>query len=201
MLQFLGVELMERSMKQKPVVFTLAVLAIVTACSRSPGAISQNGPIQTASEDPIKALPIRTTIKPGAAIGFSHSELPVLQKGQDGRVTVFVTEPYDQGEMTISMSGSGGLDVFGAERSMRLDLSAGATHEVTINFGASEDGDYRIGISALVELDGGFRMGRAYAVPIRIGKGGNSGVARKGSIQTDLTGEQRVVFQAEETIR
>ena len=187
-------------MKRTTSILLLASASLAAACSQAPSETAAPQIVQ-AKQDPAKALPLRTTIKPGAAIGFRHTELATVEPGENGRVTITLSEPYEQGQLIVTAHASDGLEVFGAERSMRFDLSADAPHEMTVEYRASGSGDYRIGFSARVELDGGFRMGRAYAVPVRIGSGGDMTVAQKGSVQTDLTGERRVVFQAVETIR
>lgn len=187
-------------MKWTTSIVCIAAAGLMAACSQAadePAGIQ----IERAKTDPAKALPLRTTIKPGAAISFGHSELASVEPGENGRVTVFLAEPYAQGQLIVTAHASDGLDVFGAERSMRFDLSSDVPHEMTVDYRATRSGDYRIGFSARVELDGGFRMGSAYAVPVRIGSGGDMTAAQKGSVQTDLTGERRVVFQAVETIR
>lgn len=187
-------------MKRTTSMLLLASTALAAACSQAP--VEPAGPqIVQAKTDPSKALPIRTTIKPGAAISFRHGELETVAPGENGRITLLLSEPYEQGELIVSATASDGLEVFGSERSMRFDLSSDAPHEMTVEYRAIRSGDYRIGFSARVELDGGFRMGRAYAVPVRIGSGGDMTAAQKGSVETDLTGERRVVFQAVETIR
>lgn len=187
-------------MKRTTSILLLASASLAAACSQAPSDTA-NAQIEQATTDPAKALPIRTTIKPGAAISFKHSDLVSVEPGENGRVTVVLSEPYEQGQLVVTANASDGLEVFGAERSMRFDLSSDTPHEMTIEYRATQPGDYRIGFAARVELDGGFRMGRAYAVPVRIGSGGDMTAAQKGSVQTDLTGERRVVFQAVETIR
>lgn len=187
-------------MRQTPIKIALAG-GFFCACSLQAAAHPGAHTHEPSSSEKSKAQPEISHVKMGASVAFKHSELDALQPGENGRVTVFVSEAYPDGRMTVTLRASEGLDVFGAERSMQFDLSNAGPHEVSISFGAETAGDYRIGVTASVELGTGQKMGRAFAVPVRIGKGGNTSVASKGSVQTDVTGERRIVFQANETIR
>ena len=176
-----------------------AATGMLAACTQQDGP-AKTVQVEQAATDPAKALPVRKTVKPGAAVSFSHSDLETVSIGQNGRVTVEIREGYENGTLLVEASGSDGLDVFGAQATSRFDMAEAGPHLMELSYAADADGLYRINIMASAAPETGIAMSRAYAIRVQVGKGGARVSKPAGERAVDAEGNPVVRMRAEETI-
>ncbi|MCR9270582.1 MAG: hypothetical protein NXH72_11380 [Hyphomonadaceae bacterium] len=154
------------------------------------------------TETSVKLAPPITTVKPGASVTFSTPTVKPVEIGENGSVVVTVNEGYPSGTLILSATGATGLAVFGASRTMRVDMSNATTHEWRIDFQGETDGVHYINIMATAEPKGGLSETRAHAVRIEVGDWQTAQAKLKSEkdMQMMLSGEAAILLPAEETI-
>lgn len=182
-----------KKMLKTGAVLTLAG-AVMTAC-----APASDVPAPSAKAAPETAVP--STVKPGASVQFSHDFPAPPDATRRGTVDIAVTEEYDDGRLFLSASGSDGLNVYGASRTMSAAMTGTRTHAWSLNYQADHDGVFFINIAARTEREGLEPSMRAYAVRIEIGEG--AGAAQKpqnGVVEQLEDGSLAVIMPADEVI-
>lgn len=165
-----------------------AFLAMAAACA---------APESAADAETKKTEPF-STVKPGAAVSFSHSLRAPVDPGGDGVLLLTIRETYDNGAMLLEAS-SEGLELAGASRSKTLSMDAGDTHQWDLYFDASDGGVYYIDIVAIVDDGNGGGSTRSYSAAIQVGD--DATVAKPSAdVIRDAAGVPVVVMEAEETV-
>lgn len=148
------------------------------------------------------AEPIVRTVKTGAAVSLDGTQRFAVTAGQNGTVDIEVLEGYEEGTLILEATGSEQLDVFGANRTLSLDMTSVQTHAWPLQFNASSDGVHYIGIQARTEGVEGPNLSRAFAVRVEVGDLAAAAAKPRQDVEIQATpeGESVVVMQAEETI-
>lgn len=155
---------------------------------------------KAAEGKPVLPAPI-STIKPGAAVSVSHEDLKPVAAGETGTVTVSVNEGYPTGMLTLRATGSDGLNVFGAEKTLRVDMASGTTHAWRLNYSAEADGLYYINLFATAAPEAGIETARSFAVRVEVGDWQAAKATVEAASKTTLpTGEPAIILDAQETI-
>ena len=172
--------------------------ALLGACAQS----ETSEPIE-AAKPTVKLAPPIATVKPGASVTFSSSDLKPVQIGENGSVVITVNEGYPSGLMTLQARGHDGLAVFGANTTMRVDMADKTTHEWRVDFQGEADGVHYIGVTALVEPKGGAVETRAYAVRVEVGdwQSAQAKLSAERTMEMLPSGEAAVILDAQETIQ
>lgn len=166
---------------------------------------AESAPAETAADAPkpsiILAPPIMT-VKPGASVIFSTSPIKPVALGENGSVTVTVVEGYPSGTLTLSATGADGLSVFGANRTMSVDMANATAHQWRIDFQGEADGVHYINILATAEPKGGLTETRAYAVRVEVGdwQDAQAKLSAEKAMEIMPSGEPAIILEAEETI-
>ncbi len=158
--------------------------------------------VVAAATDPASKLD-RTvaTVKPGAAVSFSHTLQDKVGPGQNGSVDLRVSEGYEAGTLTVETSGTEGLNVFGSQVTQSFSMDAGDTHDWSVSYSADTDGVYYLNVTATADSGDGLVMSRAYAVRIEVGDMALAKPAAKnGELEMSEDGVPEIVMEAEETI-
>jgi len=187
---------------------TLSVAGVLAGMGLA-ACVQQQAPEQVATLEQAVEAPQKTvqlaasiqTIKPGASVSFSHDIAGATEAGENGSVAITLNEGYPIGTMNVEASGSKGLEVFGAESSMRLEMQGQTTHGMTVNYRAEQDGLYYLNLLATADPEEGVSESRAYSVRIEVGdwKAAEAKVA-KVLPEALESGEMAVMMEAEETI-
>lgn len=178
--------------------FAILAGAALTACSQS------KAPEPAVFDRPtIKLAPPIATVKPGASVTFSHSDVKPVQIGENGAVVITVNEGYPSGIMTLQASAQNGLAVFGASTTLRADMADKTTHEWRVDFQGETDGVHYISVVAEVAPKGGVVETRAYAVRIEVGDWQAAQAKISAETVTEMmpSGESAVILDAQETIQ
>lgn len=155
----------------------------------------------TETKDRVKLGSPITTIKPGAGVIVDATTTDTLQAGENGATFVSIFEPYSEGTLLLTSTGSEGLSVFGAETTAQIDMSLEGPHEVRLDYSADIDGVYYINMVATTIFIDGREDSRAHAIRVEVGDWQNTSEASRSSdTEVSPDGEAMVVMDAEETI-
>jgi len=180
--------------------FAVSLALVACAAPASNEASVQTQATQSAvNEKPTVTLgPSISTIKPGAAVSFSHETSGPVQVGGNGYVTLTINEGYPTGTLSLLASSDDGLDVAGTSASTTLNASDGTTHSWRVDFRGEADGVHYLNVMAMA--DTGER--RSYAIPIQVGDWKSVEDARKAAkpMQEQADGEMAIILEAQETI-
>ncbi|MEP1142563.1 MAG: hypothetical protein ABJH52_02495 [Henriciella sp.] len=185
------------------------LLGLISGCFLA--ACAQQTPMDTADQGEAsteradvstKLAPRIATIKPGASVTFSHDAVKPLQVGESGAVVLTVNEGYPSGTLVLEAMGEEGLAIFGAGKTLRVDMGGVTTHSWRMDFEAEADGVHYINILATAEPKGGLTETRAYAVRVEVGDwhGAQSKAASEKPMEMLETGEAAIMLKADETI-
>lgn len=139
------------------------------------------------------------TVKPGAAISFSHTFEGPLTVGQEGQVMLTISEAYISGVMNVEVIVDDGLSVFGSSASKILQLSGGPDHTWPITFSAVQNGVQYLRVRAVADIDGQPSSARSYAVRIDVGDTSDASAQKAKSTTKMPDGEAVIMMEAEET--
>lgn len=184
-------------------IFTMRVVApaltaglLLTACAASDPVIA------TADMKPVQSQHLHQTVKPGAALGFSHTVDGDLSVGSYSDVLIRIDEGYEAGRLTVLATGSASLDVLASSNRLSRDLSAEAATPWRIAVRPGHDGLHYLTLQAEV-TDGASGQTSARVQSIRLDLGGKMRDELAGKPDIQQLGEEGAVavLRADETIR
>ncbi|WOR13713.1 hypothetical protein RYZ27_08020 [Hyphomonas sp. FCG-A18] len=176
-----------------------ATILLLAGCSQT-ALQDQQAVTETAKEEPAKLGPPIKTVKPGAGIALDYELAGPVAAGENGSVTLTLTELYLEGSLIVEARGDDGLEVFGSEASSRFDLASADTHTMRVEYRAETDGVYYIGLMATVTTADGQQETRAHSVRVDIGDWqAAEAKAEKPQVEVSESGEAMVILEAEET--
>jgi hypothetical protein len=120
--------------------------------------------------------------KPGAAISLANTEVMLEGTGVEYDVDIDIISEYSSGELTLTLSSSKGLYLFG-DKSQTIPLIRGNIN-LPFTVIANEPGRYYVYINAHVNQDG-LSSGRALTFIINIGKSAVNGTSLKAEAATN----------------
>lgn len=190
-------EPMKNLFSKTPIALGFAAALLASACTQT---VVSDVPEETA-ETGSKTLQTPATVKPGAAVEFSHEITAAAAPGGTGTVKLTVIEGYDAGTLTLTTGGTDPLSVFGVDTTKTVDMASGGTHSWTVNYNAATDGIYYLNVQAAAAPDAGPEMSRVYAVRIEVGDISKAEKPQSpGDVMVTPDGETIIVMEAEETI-
>ena len=115
-----------------------------------------------------RGSPIKT-IKPGAAVTFSHSFADDLKRNSQNTTDLKISHNYFSGQLRVMLNPPEGIAIGQTDLERVFDLSGPGEIDLPINFSALADGFHVVGVYA--EWTDGFnrKTGRAYSIPVQIG--------------------------------
>ena len=185
---------------------SICAVGLVAACvqqqAAEPAVSDATDVVETDTKSKVKLAPPITTVKPGASVTISHDDLAAIAVGENGSVTLTVNEGYPGGTLILQATGEAGLDVFGAQTSVRLDMTDVTTHTWRVSYAGETDGMFHINLMATADMGDGYSETRAFAVPVKVGDWENAQakVQAASDVQILDSGEAAVIMEAEETI-
>lgn len=156
----------------------------------------------TVQKPTAKLGPAISTIKPGAAVSFSHDVSgPVAVEG-NGYVTLTINEGYPYGALELKASSDEGLAVLGANAAHTINMADGTTHSWRVDFQGLTDGVHYLNIMATAKPSSDAGETRSYAVRVEVGDWKTVEAARQAAKPMELQadGEMAVILEATETI-
>lgn len=186
----------------KPYYFmtSIAAAALIGCAQSAPAEHAGTANIQTGDVGTKKQTKdSHATVKPGAALSFSHEFEGPLIAGEQGLVMLTISEAYTSGVLNVDVVVDEGLSVFGSSLSKTIQLSGGPDHIWPITVSAVQNGVQYLRIRAVTDIQGQPVSARSYAV--RIDVGGNSDAsAQKTTPPTMMPdGDAVIMLEAEET--
>lgn len=168
-----------------------AVAGVCVSCTAQDSAVGSN--------DARISAEYGKTIKPGAAVRFTHSLRNKLSPGGDGVLTVTINEAYDEGVLALTAS-SDGLEVFATSSSTRFSMDGAERHIWDIYFTAKDPGVHYVNIHAAAQKGGAPIAMRSYAAAVQVGDASARKTEAQGEMMLNTDGESIIVMEAEEVI-
>ena len=183
-------------MKLRNYGLSIIAAAVLAACTAPADEQTQT---TTAQAPATMEAPEFATVKPGAAVAFSHRLPSLIKVGDWVDAELIVREAYRQGTLRVEIRADEGLQVAPASALMRVDMAGRSTHSWPVRFQATADGVYYLHVFAEVEDAGEISNRRSYAIRVPVGDVtvNQKPAAKMG--ETD-TGQTVVIMEAEETI-
>ncbi|MEL7041421.1 MAG: hypothetical protein AAGL90_07845 [Pseudomonadota bacterium] len=191
----------------------LGLIILIAAACVDPAADGSNAgqaavtatPIATPQDTAEKKIRLGApfqTVKPGASVSFRHDPPVAVNAGENGAVTLHVSEGYPHGTMTLKAIGDRGLEVFGSTVTQRVDMAGATTHAWQVNYSADADGVYYLGVVATVDLGDELSQSRAHTVRLQIGdwQPAQAKAEAERSVERLSDGAPAIIMNAEETI-
>lgn len=153
-------------------------------------------------QTPVERVGTIETVKPGAAIDFSHSLTQHMTAGQFYTLTMEFEEAYDVGDMEIVLAPPDQLEIFAHDTKKLFRMDKKASHTWPIDIKADQDGIYFISVFATAtDQDTNFTSRRNFSIRVDVGDVTPEMVARafpeNGTLSID--GKSRLL-PAQETI-
>jgi hypothetical protein len=189
-----------KTMKPYFIMTSIAVAALM-GCVQSTS-VDHAGAANAHTEDTASQKQVKhshATVKPGAAITFSHSFEGPLIAGEQGQVMLTISEAYTSGVVNVDVIVDEGLSVFGSSLSKTVQLSGGPDHTWPITFSAVQNGVQYLRVRAVTEIDGQPSSARSYAVRIDVGGSSDTSVQKATASTMMPDGNAVIMLEAEET--
>ena len=184
----------------------IGLAASVTACT-APAANESRSDVQptlqeTAKKPVVELGPAISTIKPGAAVSFSHEVSGPISVDGNGYVNLTVNEGYPYGSLELKASADEGLEVSGPGATHTINMADGTTHSWRVDFQGLSDGVHYLNVLATAKPSGDAGEMRSYAVRVEVGDWKTVQAAREAakSMEMQADGEMAVILEADETI-
>lgn len=175
---------------------TLLAVGALASCAQQAGTDQLASDAQPAA----KAAVFHATVKPGAAVSFSHTDSGALAVGEQGYVEFTVDDAYEGGILTLEAIGGDGLSVFGNSVSATFDMASAGAHVWRVSFRAEQEGVQYLRLRADAAPDDALASSRSYAARIDVGDISAVQSAKVSPLTVTPAGENIVIMEAEETI-
>ncbi len=171
----------------------LGLSAALSACSSG----------QSLSPDDVKMAPDASSYqKPGAAIDVSFEAPKSLAGGEYGVLKITVKDYYAAGTAYLEARPEDGVRFVSETARKELSLSTNEPFEWELDIIGSRDGVFYVNVTAMVDLPGGEKTGRAYSGRIVIGDPAKAKIDPQKGMNGTLSSDGRsIVMQAEEVIK
>ncbi|MEL7031194.1 MAG: hypothetical protein AAGL97_12615 [Pseudomonadota bacterium] len=156
----------------------------------------------TVQKPTAKLGPAISTIKPGAAVSFSHEVSGPIAVEGNGYVTLTINEGYPYGALELKASSDEGLAVLGPNATHTINMADGTTHTWRVDFQGLTDGVHYLNIMATAKPSSDAGEMRSYAVRVEVGDWKSVEAAREAEkpMEMQADGEMAVILEADETI-
>lgn len=135
--------------------------------------------------------------KPGAAVEISAVQRAAVDPGEIGVVEFTFAESYAGGSMTVTASGSEGLEILPPAPKATMAMGDKRDHKWDVSFRAAAPGVYYVDL-LITAADGGAPETRSYSA--RVAVGASSSSAKPADQSTTIDGEPVVIMDAAETV-
>lgn len=150
----------------------------------------------------IESSQTEATVKPGAAVEFSHEGPKDLQPGQYGKIIINVADSYEAGTLYLTAEPEEGLRLVSETAETDFSLSGRRTHEWELDVTSATDGVYYLNVFATVNLPDGTEFLRSYAAQIVVGDVTEAEISKSMEANGILSDDGKsIAMEAEETIQ
>ena len=154
---------------------------------------------QASAAPPAHSVPRFATIKPGAALEFSHKIDGARQVGDVGTAVVTVADGYESGSLRLTARAGEGLELISNENLGTISMTGPGTHVVKIRFRVLSEGVHYI--SLIAQAREGADQDSFRAVSMRVQIGNAPPKQADLPLAKDSKGETIILMPATETIR
>lgn len=179
----------------KPPAAAIAAAALIAACAAEKPA----NDIAAAAGRENAAAGVDGARKPGAAVDISAVQRAAVDPGEIGVLEVTFAESYAGGTMTVTATGSEGLEILPPEPRTTMAMGDLKDHRWDISFRAAAPGVYYIDLSIAASEAGGAPEMRSHSVRVTVGDA--AAAAKPAAPATTIDGEPVVIMEAEETVK
>ena len=139
----------------------------------------------------------------GAAVAFTYEKVEALELGETGGGDVSVSEDYPSGELLLEAIDTAGVTVFGATKTLRIDMADGDTHAWRVDLQADRPGTYYVGLIATTAPGEDYSEAHTSAIRVDVIDPNPASFSANSSPSNMTTsdGQPAVILEAEETIR
>ena len=137
--------------------------------------------------------------KPGAAVDVTAAQRAAVDPGEIGVLEVTFAESYAGGTLTVTATGSEGLEILPPVPRTTMAMSDKKDHRWDISFRAAAPGVYYIDLSIAASEAGGAPEMRSRSVRVTVGDAAEA--AKPAAQTTTIDGEPVVVMEAVETVK
>ncbi len=180
--------------KKPPAAAAIAAAALIAACAAEKPA---NEIASAATEK--AAAGDQGARKPGAAVEVTAAQRAAVDPGEIGVLEVTFAESYAGGSMTVTATGSEGLEVLPPEPRTTMAMGDKKDHRWDISFRAAAAGVYYVDLSIAAAEAGGAPEMRSHSVRVTVGD--VPAAAKPATQATTIDGEPVVIMEAEETVQ
>lgn len=154
---------------------------------------------EASAAPPAPAAPRFATIKPGAAVEFSHRIDGARQIGDVGTAIVTVADDYDSGSLRLTARASEGLELVSNENLGTISMAGAGKHVVQIRFRVLSEGLHYLSLIAEAPEGADQKSFRTVSMRVQIG----NALAKKTDLPLakDSNGEPIILMPATETTR
>lgn len=166
----------EPDMKRYVFSASLFAFALIAGCAQSGTSDIDVTATETAtteiqtSKSTKQRLPEQRTVKPGAAITFSHEMVGKPNIGQRATVRVNMIHGYAEGQMDLQATTDESISLGLNSQSKTVILSEPGTVTWDLDYLPTQEGKKYINVLATVTSDNGLAMGRSYAIRVNTGE-------------------------------
>lgn len=178
-------------MRSFPRSLSLVILA-ASGLSFAPGMAASAAP-------PARDAPFYATIKPGAAVEFSHRIDGATKVGDIGTAVVTVAEDYDSGSLRLIAHADEGLELVSGENIATLSMAGAGKKVVNIRFRVLSEGVHYLSLTGEASDRGGQKSFRSTSMRVQIGNAPAKAV--NPALAKDGKGQAIILMRATETIR
>lgn len=142
------------------------------------------------------------TVKPGAAVTFSHTGPKDLQPGQYGKIKIRVTDNYESGTLDLAATPDEGMRLVTETAETSFSMSGDPTHEWELDVTAATRGVYYLNVFASAKLPNGTEMLRSYSAQVLVGDVTEADMKKSLKTNGSLSKDGKTIsMQADETIQ
>ncbi len=136
--------------------------------------------------------------KPGAAVDVTAVQRAAVDPGETGVLEVTFAESYADGTMTVTATGSEGLEILPPEPATTMAMRDKSAHRWDVSFRAGAAGVYYVDFTITASERGGAPEMRSHSERVTVGDGTAAG--KPATQATTIDGEPVVIMEAEETV-
>lgn len=136
--------------------------------------------------------------KPGAAVEISAAQRAAVDPGEVGVVEFTFAESYAGGSMTVTATGSEGLEILPPAPKATMAMGDKRDHKWDVSFRAAAAGVYYVDLLIMAAEAGGAPETRSYSA--RVAVGASAASAKPADQSTTIDGEPVVIMEAAETV-
>lgn len=147
----------------------------------------------------VKAEQVNHYLKPGASITYSHNLKSQLSTDETTTFNLSLGESYSDGELKVSLSVDGGIELFATSTQAEFDMTSAISHDMNVSFTAKSNGRHYINVEALAVSPSGQSQPRVFSIPVQVGP--VTAQKPNPNMKTMQDGENIIEMEAQEEIK